>query len=44
MKFVYWTKDGKKHKKEIPDGAEYQEERLNFITWLETSPIVKVWR
>ena len=44
MKFVYITTDGKKHEKEIPNGAEHQEERLDFITWLETSPEVIKWR
>ena len=43
MKFVYYTTDGKRHEKEIPDGQEHQEERLDFIGWLETSPIVKIW-
>lgn len=43
MKFVYVTTDGKKHVKEIPNGEDHYEERLDFIGWLETSPTVKKW-
>ena len=39
MKFTWITKDGQIHTKTIED----YEERLDFITWLETSNDVVVW-
>lgn len=40
MKFVWWTKDGRRHEKVVCD----YEDRLNFIEWLETSPDVVSWQ
>lgn len=40
MKFTWMTKDGKWHTKTIED----MEERLDFISWLETDPSVVKWK
>lgn len=40
MKFVWWTKDGRRHEKVVRD----YKDRLNFIEWLETSPEVVSWQ
>lgn len=39
MKFFWETKDGKIHTVKIND----YEERLEFISWLESSPDVVKW-
>lgn len=40
MRFIWWTRDGKKHEKTIVD----YEDRLAFIEWLETSSNVVKWQ
>ncbi len=43
MIFHWLTKDGNWHRKFIPRGDEYKEERLEFIGYLEENPDVVCW-
>lgn len=38
-KFIYYTTDGKRHEKTLTD----EEERSDFIYWLETDKSVVKW-